>query len=96
VTKPSLTEVKQHDEDYGASFLSELEAMCHSHAIPGQERGVWLQFKTDWVHSGIKYALQQTLRYVGYGYSDAMVFKELGVVIWKMLVAMGLETNIKT
>ena len=94
--KLKLTEVKQYDKDHGTGYLSELEVMCHKYAIPGQGQGVWLQFKTDWVQGGIKYALRQTLRYVDYGYADAMVFKELGVVIWKILVAMGLETNIKT
>lgn len=94
--KLSFMEVMRYDKDHGTEFLSELEAVCREYAITGQGTGVWSQLKTDWVRSGIDYALKQTLRYEGYGYSSARVFRDLGVVIWKILVAMGLETSRKT
>lgn len=95
MTELRFMEVKQYDEDHGTNFLSELEAVCRKYAIQGQAPGVWAQLKTDWVNGGVTYALKQTLRYEGYGYSSARVFKELGIVIWKILVAMGLETSRK-
>ncbi len=92
----SFMEVMRYDKDYGTSFLDELEAVSRKYAISGQEIGVWTQFKTDWIRSGIDYALKQTLRYEGFGYSSARVFRDLGIPIWKILVAMGLETSRKT
>jgi len=89
-------EVKRYDEDHDTNFLSELEAVCRKYAIPGQGPGVWAQLKTDWVNRGMDYALNQTLRYDGYGYSSGRVYRDLGIVLWKILVAMGIETSRKT
>jgi hypothetical protein len=92
VTKLSFMEMRQYDEDHGTSFLDELRAVCDKYAIPGRGPGVWAQLGTDLLR-GVDYALRQTLRYVDYGYSDARVFRDLGVVILKILVAMGIEKS---
>lgn len=74
--------VKQHET--GAYWLSRIESVCRSHTPDGRI-GPYLQFRTDWINEGIQHALQQTLRYVGYGYKDFMIFKDLGRVIGEML-----------
>ena len=50
-----------------------------------------MQFRTDWITEGLRYAVLQTLRYVGYGYETAWIFKDIGDVVGRMLRAVTSE-----
>jgi hypothetical protein len=81
---PTYSEVKKFDETYGTKWLASIEEMCRLHTRKG-EPGPYYQFRTDWINKGLLFALAQTLEYVGYGYADAMVFKDVGSVLGLML-----------
>ena len=83
--EPSYAAVKNFCIATGKLWLNTIELECRRHT-PDDRLGPYLQFRTDWINEGLLYALQQTLRYVGFGYVDYMIFKDLGRVIGKMLV----------
>lgn len=78
----SFAEVKQHDEGHGTNFLEQVQEVVSKHAQDGRGVGVFCQLRTDWTLEGIVYALRQTLRYMGYGYNDDMIFYNLGKLVY--------------
>jgi hypothetical protein len=82
---PSYNDIRSYDKLYNSNWIGEFEKICKRHAKLGQEAGVFAQFRTDWVSEDIRYAMQQTLKYIGYGYKSAMIFKDVGEVIGNML-----------
>jgi len=74
----------QYVKNTDAAWLTKIEQVCRDHTSDNRT-GPYMQFRTDWINDGIMHALQQTLRYVGYGYEDAMIFKDLGKVIGEMI-----------
>jgi len=91
VSTPTYYDVKKLDDTTGSKWLVELGRVCKGNAIPGRFPGVFYQFRTDWINGGLKYAVSQTLRYVGFGYKNGMVFREVGEVIGEMLSALEPE-----
>jgi hypothetical protein len=85
MNEPKFRDVVAFDEEHGTSFVADLSRICGYHARGGYGVGVSSQFRTDWAVGSLKYALQQTLRYVGFGYESALVFKELGAKVAEML-----------
>ena len=43
----------------------------------------------DWISGGLRYAVIQTLKYVGFGYTNAMVFRDIGEVIGRLFESLG-------
>lgn len=84
---PTFHDIKGYDESHGTNWLGIMQDTCKRHAAPNQALGVFLQFRTDWITGGLRYAVLQTLRYVGYGYETALVFKDIGNVVGRMLAA---------
>jgi len=86
-TEPTPREVNTFDAEHQTSFMNDLSEICAAHAKPGQAKGVFSQFTTDWIVGGLSYALTQTIQYVGFGYESTRVFKELGGKISEILRA---------
>jgi len=85
----SFAEVKQYDVDYGTNFIEQIRAMCDKHAQAGHGHGVFCQLRTDWTTQGVVYTLRQTLRYIGYGYDDDMIFYNLGKLVYTIFASMS-------
>lgn len=85
----SFGEVKRYDIEHETNFIEQIQEVCAEHAQERHELGVFLQLRTDWTTQGIVYTLRQTLRYVGYGYSNDMIFYNLGKLIHNIFVAMS-------
>lgn len=85
----SFSQVKQHDAEHGTDFLGQMQEMCTKHAQAGRGLGVFCQLRTDWTNQGIVYALRQTLRYIGYGYDDDMIFYNLGKLVYTTFASMS-------
>lgn len=85
ISDPPYRDVKQYDEVHKTDWLGRIEQVCTQYAAPGHGIGVYCQFRTDWITQGLLYAVSQTLRYVGFGYRDAMIFKNIGLVVYAML-----------
>jgi hypothetical protein len=81
---PHYRDVKKYDEENQATWLKKIETVCREHAIRG-DVGPYLQFRTDWINNDLRFAMRQTLRYVGFGYKNDLIFKAVGVVISDML-----------
>jgi len=81
---PTFNDIKDFDIKYNTTYIKDIEYMLRLHTKSG-EVGPYMQFRTDWVTQGLSFAVSQTLRYVGYGYVDAMVFKNVGSVVGLML-----------
>lgn len=88
---PTFHDIQGYDQAHGTAWIGAIRSVCTRHAAPGQALGVFLQFRTDWVSGGLRYALLQTLRYVGYGYETAFIFKDIGDVIGRLLEAIESE-----
>ena len=80
----------QYVKTTNANWLTRIEKVCRDHTADNRA-GPYMQFRTDWINEGLTYALRQTLRYVGYGYEDEMVFKDLGQVIGEMIRSLEKE-----
>jgi len=80
----SYHDVKQYVATSKINWLERISEECKLHTSDNRE-GPYLQFRTDWISQDITYALRQTLRYVGFGYVDHTIFKDLGKVIQFML-----------
>ena len=85
----SFAEIKQHDTEHGTNFIEQIRAMCYKHAQGGHGLGVFCQLRTDWTTQGVVYALRQTLRYIGYGYDDSMIFYNLGKLVHTIFASMS-------
>lgn len=90
---PSYHDIKGYDQVHGTDWIGSIRSACERHAQSGQSQ-VFMQFRTDWVSEGLRFAVLQTLRYVGYGYKDAMIFKDIGDVVGRMVRALGLGDNV--
>ena len=73
---------------HGTDFLGEMRKVVDSHALDNRGLGPFCQLRTDWTLQGVVFALTQTLRYVGYGYEDARIFRELGALVWTIFTVM--------
>lgn len=87
------TEIKQFDKEHGTDFIAQIELVCADHATAKLAHGVFCQLRTDWTLQGVTYALRQTLRYIGYGYDDPMIFKNLGAVVSRIFSEMDSAMN---
>ena len=85
----SYAEVIQYDADHGTNFIEQIHLVCDKHAQAGHGLGVFCQLRTDWITQGIVYTLRQTLRYMGYGYDDPMIFYNLGKLVYKIFDSMS-------
>lgn len=72
--------------DTSGLWESRIEEVCREHTRDGGP-GPFLQFRVDWINGGLLYALTQTIQYVGFGYNNAMIFKELGRVLGEIIEA---------
>lgn len=88
---PTFHDIQGYDQVHGTNWIGTIRSVCEQHATPGQSPGVFLQFRTDWVSEGLRYAVLQTLRYVGYGYETALIFKDIGNVVGRLLEAVDSE-----
>lgn len=84
---PTYHDIKGYDQVHGTNWIGAIREVCEKHAIVGQNAGVFAQFKTDWISGGIGHAVVQTLQYVGFGYEDFMIFKDVGAVVGRMFEA---------
>ncbi len=85
----SFADVKQYDVEYNTNFIEQIQEMVGAHAQDGHGRGVFGQLRSDWTLEGIVYALRQTLRYMGYGYKDDMIFYNLGKLVYTIFISMS-------
>lgn len=85
----SFAEVRQYDTEHGTNFLEQVQEVVSKHAQDGRGVGVFCQLRTDWTLEGVVYALRQTLRYMGYGYSDDMIFYNLGKLVHTIFTSMS-------
>jgi len=83
---PSYYDIKGYDQSHETDWIGAIRRVCERHAQLAQSQ-VFIQFRTDWVSEGLRFAVLQTLRYAGYGYKDAMVFKDVGEVVGHMIRA---------
>lgn len=81
---PSYHDIQGYDQAHGTNWIRAIRSVCEECATPGRSQGVFLQFRTDWISEGLRFAVLQTLRYVGYGYKDAMIFKNIGDIVGRM------------
>lgn len=88
---PTYGDIKGYDQAHGTNWIGSIRSVCERNAVSGQSVGVFNQFRTDWISHGLRFAVLQTLRYVGYGYKDAMIFKDVGGVVGRMLGAIESE-----
>ena len=84
----SWAQVKQYDLDHGTDFLGEMRKVVDGHAINNRGLGPFCQLRTDWTTQGVVFALTQTLRYVDFGYENALIFRDLGAVVWQIFTVM--------
>lgn len=85
----SFAEVKRYDAEHGTNFLKQVQDVVSKHTQDGHGLGVFYQLRTDWTNEGVVYALRQTLRYIGYGYNDDMIFYNLGKLVYTIFAAMS-------
>lgn len=85
----SFSEVKQYDADHGTNFIEQIQEVCTAHAQEKHGIGVFCQLRTDWTLEGVVYALRQTLRYMGYGYNNDMIFYNLGKLVHNIFDSMS-------
>lgn len=85
----SFNDVKRHDVEHGTNFLEQIQEVCTKHAQARHGFGVFCQFRTDWTTQGVVYALRQTLRYIGYGYDNDMIFYNLGKLVHTIFASMS-------
>ena len=83
-------DIVEFDKEHGTNFIEQLEDVCREYAIRKQGKGVFGQFKTDWIRS-LTYALRQTLRYVGFGYESQDIFYALGMKLGEISKALDEE-----
>lgn len=84
---PTYSDIKGYDQAHGTDWIGSVRSVCERHSVSGQDVGAFSQFRTDWISGGLRHAVLQTLRYVGFGYEDAMVFKDVGDVVGRMFEA---------
>ena len=87
---PTFHDIQRYDQAHETDWLGAIRATCKNHST-GQTLGGFFQFRTDWITEGLRYAVLQTLRYVGYGYETAWIFKDIGDVVGRMLRAVTSE-----
>jgi len=85
----SFSAIKQYDVEHGTNFIEQIQGVCTAHAQERHGIGVFCQLRTDWTLEGIEYALRQTLRYIGYGYNNDMIFYNLGKLVYKIFYVMS-------
>ncbi len=88
---PTFHDIQGYNQVHGTNWIGTIRTVCERHATPGQVLGVFPQFRTDWVSEGLRHAVLQTLRYVGYGYETALIFKDIGDVVGRLLESIDSE-----
>lgn len=91
----SFSKVKQHDAEHETDFIEQMQKVCTAHAQAGLGVGVFCQLRTDWTTQGVVYALRQTLRYIGYGYNNDMIFYNLGKLVYNIFDSMSANQSIQ-
>ena len=86
---PSYHDIREYDKVHDTNWIGAIREVCQKHEAPGRTSSCFDQFKTDWISAGLRYAVIQTLRYVGFGYTSAMVFKDVGEVIGRLFESLG-------
>lgn len=86
--KFSFQEVQAYDSENGTDFIERIHVACKEHGIGGRGLGGFLQFRTDWVASGPRHALRQTIRYITFSYESAAIFKSIGDILGEAFLTM--------